>query len=277
MQIAEHIAALQAEGDRLASITEAAAPDAPVGSCPGWQLRDLIQHVGSVHRWATGFVAEERTDWVDLAEPDMLRAGPADDRLLAAWFREGHQRLVATLRNADPEVSCATFLAAPSPLAFWARRQAHETAIHRADAELAAGAAPADVAPFPPGLAIDGIDELIMGFARRASKRRLRADPPCWLAVHAQANPGAPADGPDAPGGHQATDWLIRMGTDSAEVACGPVPAGGPPDGHGCQLTGPPGALYLTLWNRAGADGLAQQGDPRALDVWRRQVTVRWS
>lgn len=294
MRITEHIAALQAEGDRLASIAEAAAPDAPVGSCPGWQLRDLIRHVGSVHRWATGFVAEQRTDWVGLAEPDMLRAGPAADRLLAAWFREGHQRLVATLRNADPQVSCWTFLAAPSPLAFWARRQAHETAIHRADAELAAGAGPADVAPFPPGLAIDGIDELIMGFARRASKRRLRADPPCWLAVHAPGAPGALADGagtpdthgadaPDGPDardgsdGHQATDWLIRMGTGSAEVARGPVPAGGPPEGHGCQFAGPPGALYLSLWNRAGADGLVQRGDPRALGVWRQEVTVRWS
>ena len=44
-----------------------------------------------------------------------------------------------TLRTADPAVRCWTFLPAPSPLAFWARRQAHETAIHRADAQLAAG------------------------------------------------------------------------------------------------------------------------------------------
>ncbi len=81
----------------------------------------------------------------------------------------GCQSLARTLRTADPAVQCWTFLPAPSPRAFWARRQAHETAIHRADAQLAAGA----VTPFPVEFAADGIDELIMGFFGRGL-----ADPP---------------------------------------------------------------------------------------------------
>ena len=44
---------------------------------------------------------------------------------------------------------CWTFLPAPSPRAMWARRQAHETAIHRVDAQLAAGL---PVSPWSPGL-----------------------------------------------------------------------------------------------------------------------------
>lgn len=48
------------------------------------------------------------------------------------------QRTGFVHRWAAGYVDCWTFLDAPSPLAFWARRQAHETAIHRADAQLAA-------------------------------------------------------------------------------------------------------------------------------------------
>ena len=32
--------------------------------------------------------------------------------------------------------------------------------------------------PVPPGLAADGIDELVMGFGGRIAARRLRVDPP---------------------------------------------------------------------------------------------------
>src|SRR5205823_4315658 len=76
-----------------------------------------------------------------------------------------HQRLIATLESADPNVRCWSFLPAPSPLAFWARRQAHETGIHRADAESAGGT----VTPFETAFAVDGIEELLFGFLSRPS------------------------------------------------------------------------------------------------------------
>ena len=41
------------------------------------------------------------------------------------------------------------------PASFWGRRMAHETAVHRADAELATGREPA----FAPDIAADAIDE----------------------------------------------------------------------------------------------------------------------
>jgi uncharacterized protein (TIGR03083 family) len=98
-------------------------------------------------RWtAAGYVSQAREEEID--EPDeheLLLAGPGDAELLG-WFRDGHAELVRALRSADPRLSCWTFLPAPSSLAFWARRQAHETAIHRADAESAAG----PVTRFPP-------------------------------------------------------------------------------------------------------------------------------
>jgi uncharacterized protein (TIGR03083 family) len=275
VQVTEHIAALRAEGPLLARAAERAGPDAPVPPCPGWRIRDLVRHVGNVHRWATGYIVEQHAAPVgELTEDEMVRSGPAGDKDLPGWFLDGHQRLVSALAQADPGMTCWTFLAAPSPLAFWARRQAHETAIHRVDAQLAEGTGPAGLDPFAPGLARDGIDELIMGFGRRRSKRGLRSDPPRWLAVHARPSPGHRGDGGET-GGH--ADWAVRMGTDSAGVARGVIPGDDVPDGTGCDLTGPADALYLLLWNRGGTEGLEISGDPRGLGVWREQVSVRWS
>src|SRR5262245_5317199 len=163
MDLAAHTARLEAEGQLLAAAAERGGLRAAVPRCSPWQTRDLLRHVGYVHRWAAGYVAGARTEPVpELPEADQLTGGPPDADLLD-WFGDGHGSLVKTLRTATQDVSCWTFLPAPSPLAFWARRQAHETAIHRADAQAAAG----EVADYPPWFAADGVDELIMGFAAR--------------------------------------------------------------------------------------------------------------
>ncbi len=279
MDIAGHIAALRDAGDLLAEAAERAGPSAPVPSCPGWQVRDLLRHTGYVHRWATEYVVGQHLSYQEVpSEEELLKStGPAGDAALPDWFREGHARLVSALERAEPDLKCWTFLpGSPSPLAFWARRQAHETTIHRVDAELAVGVPVAGLSSFAPGLAADGVDELIMGFGGRASKRGLRSDPPCWLAVHASDSGG---------------DWFVRMGTGSAEVARGPVPATGGPvpatgdlvpgggrglAGDGCETTGPAAALYLLLWNRGGRDGVELTGNAGALDAWAEKLRVRW-
>ena len=171
MEIAEHIAALRRQGDLLADAAERAGLDAAVPPCPPWLVRDLLRHTGYIHRWAARHITERPGQVLDgPPEAEILRGGAADSELLA-WFRAGYAALTETLATADPALECATFMAAPSALAFWARRQAHETAIHRADAECAAGATP----EYPAEFAADGIDELIMGFGRR---RKYQPRPP---------------------------------------------------------------------------------------------------
>ena len=135
MEITEHIDALRCQGDLLADAATRAGLDASVPTCPSWQVKDLLRHTGYIHRWAARHITECPDAVLDgPPEADILRGGAADPDLLV-WFRAGHAALVETLSTADPGLVCATFMAAPSPLAFWARRQAHETAIHRADAE----------------------------------------------------------------------------------------------------------------------------------------------
>jgi uncharacterized protein (TIGR03083 family) len=196
----------------------------------------------------------------------LLERGPADQVLLQ-WFREGHAGLVRTLEQASSELVCWTFLDSASPLTFWARRQAHETAIHRADVELAAGPDGA-VSPFPARLAADGIDELVMGFGRRKAARGLRSDPPMVLAFHAlDALAGGESGGAGDDG---AAHWLVAMGPDRAEVSRGRGPAD-------CDISGSSSDLYLMLWNRAGLSGLDMTGEVAAFTTWSDQLRVTWS
>ena len=163
MEVAEYIDVLRGQGAALAEAAGRAGLGATVPTCSPWLVKDLLRHTGYVHRWAARHITERPASVLDGPdEAEILRGGGSDEDLVE-WFLAGHAALVQTLATADPDVSCGTFMAAPSPLAFWARRQAHETAVHRADAELASGSRPA----YPAGFAADGVDELIMGFGRR--------------------------------------------------------------------------------------------------------------
>jgi uncharacterized protein (TIGR03083 family) len=256
MEITEHIACLRGEGELLAKAAEAVPLDTPVPSCPGWRVRDLLAHLGFVHRWATGYVAGGLTEPADEPdEPELLRLAPGDETL-AGWFREGHAALVAALSAARPDLRCWTFLPAPSPLAFWARRQAHETAIHRIDAQLAAGQTPE---PVPAGLAADGIDELLTGFGGR--NPRALSDSPATLAVRTTGDPAAA--------------WTVTMGQEGSGVSRELVRPTA--TGRHCEVSGPAAALYLLLWNRDPvAGGIAISGAADVLTTWRDRLRVRW-
>ncbi|MDT7724466.1 MAG: hypothetical protein QOI21_1042 [Actinomycetota bacterium] len=110
---------------------------APVPSCPGWSLGNLVRHIGGGHRWAEEVVRTRATGFLP---DDQVRKLDGDDTadVPADWLREGAVRFADTLRAAGP----ATKVWAPlifDTTSFWARRFAHETLVHRADATLAAG------------------------------------------------------------------------------------------------------------------------------------------
>ncbi|WP_175409636.1 maleylpyruvate isomerase family mycothiol-dependent enzyme [Streptomyces sp. TRM64462] len=250
MDTAEHIKYLVREGQLLADAAEQAGPDAEVPTCPDWRVRDLLRHTGMVHRWATGFVAEGHTAYrPGGGEPDL------DGDALIDWYREGHGLLVTALSEAPEGLECWAFLPAPSPLAFWARRQVHETAVHRVDAESALGLV-AGRSPVGPALAADGVDELLRGFHGR-EKSRVRTDRPGVLRVRA-------SDTGDV--------WTVRLSTDAPHTTRADD---GPAD---CELSGPAEALYLTLWNRlpAGSPAVSLSGDERLARLWRETSAVTW-
>ncbi len=259
-----YIACLRDQGEQLAAAAAAAGLDAPVPSCPGWLVRDLLGHLGFVHRWAASHVTG-RSDpaLAGISEQELIRLAPADESL-PGWFRQGHAALVSALQEAPPELDCWTFLAAPSPLVFWSRRQAHETAIHHADAQLAAGAVsggqPDGLAAgfFPARFAADGVDELLTGFGGRAAGRGQLTTVPGVIAFHS-------ADGADG-----AAHWLVRTGTSQPGVSRGRGQAD-------CDVTGTASDLYLTLWNRQAGGDLDVRGDTALLDAFRHELRITWS
>jgi len=246
VEIDAHVQAIHAHGAALADAAERAGLDAKVPTCPDWVVRDLVGHQGQVHRWAATYVSTGRTD-TDLGLEDV----PADDALLT-WYRDGHAGLVDAITKAPADLECWSFLPAPSPLAFWARRQAHETTIHRADAESAAGKQ-LDV---DPALAVDGIDELLLGFYSRV-RGRLVTDSPLTLGLRVT---DAGAD--DA--------WTVVIGPDGREITRGSATGN-------CVVSGRASDVYQFLWNRRDRSGLQLEGDPAVLDLWQEKARINWS
>jgi uncharacterized protein (TIGR03083 family) len=249
VDVAHHIDALETEGVRLVDAALAAGPVAPVPACPGWQVRDLLAHIGFVHRWATRYVATGLTTMVDEPDEEAILAAAPDDGSRPGWVAEGHAALVGALRSAPDDLVCWTFLAAPWPLAMWARRQAHETAVHRVDAQQAAGIA---VTPVGADLAADGIEELLCCFYGRS---------------------GVPDGEPTGKIGLVPTDRPERWTVST--FAKGVSTARGLDD---CDVTVRASAndLYLLLWNRVGAQAVVVEGPPGAFERLWASKGVTW-
>ena len=161
------------------------------------------------------------------------------------YFRDGARQLVDALAATDPATSVWTFSAADRTAGFWYRRRAQETAVHRYDAELAAGTP----MPIDTELAVDGIDEFLFAFLPRLA-----------------ANLGDLGDAKihlhctDAEG-----EWLVaRAGDDvvvTREHAKGDVAA-----------RGTASDLLLFLWGRVPASALEVFGDAGVLDGFRQGI-----
>jgi uncharacterized protein (TIGR03083 family) len=254
VEITEHITAVGQEAKLFAEAAEQGGLDAEVPSCPGWNIRDLVRHLMEIHLWAAAHVAQPHDKpWVDdlaeLAEfwPDLAVFWPEDGDLVK-WYLDTNANLVDALESAPLDVESFTFLPAPSPLAMWARRQAHETAVHRFDAEDAAGIA----SRFDPVFASDGIDELLMAFAPRRNEFPLESSKS--MVVHA-------TDTDD--------DWHVTLGPDGISTTRGDGPAD-------ITLSGDASDIYLALWNRGDDSNITVTGDENLLDLWHNNNRIRW-
>jgi uncharacterized protein (TIGR03083 family) len=251
LPIASYAAAIRTDAATLASAAAAAGPDAPVPTCPEWVVRDLVQHLGGVHRWATSIVATPRAEPWNVDLPEVVGTWPADDAL-TAWLLDGAEALATTLETADPALQCWAFLKATSPLSMWARRQAHETAIHRVDGESAVAASGT---PFDPAFGADGVDELLVCFVPRR-KTGLTSPTPRVLRVTA-----VDADG----------DWDLVIDPERVTT----LPGG--TSRADATVRGEASDLYQALWNRPVSAPLDVAGDTGLLALFLDKVHVTWT
>lgn len=135
-------AEIVAQTDLLRSAIRDADLTLPVPSCPGWNVGQLLRHLGGGQRWAATIV---RTAATQPPPDDHFRDLSAyrneDPAVLDPWLAEGADQLAGALREAGPDAPVWTPLPdGPATSSFYARRFAYESLIHRADAVLALGA-----------------------------------------------------------------------------------------------------------------------------------------
>ena len=211
-------------------------------------MRELVRHMAGVHHWAATQVGDRHTDEIDEELEDQVGGWPSDDELFD-WAASKAARLVEVFEAADPEFPYFTWFRGTTPLTMWTRRQAHETAIHRVDAELAAD----DVTPLEPAFAADGVDELVLDMVGSWDKV-VDIDRP--LRLHLQAT--------DIPRG-----WTVELAPDGLRSF---GDRRGDADGI---LSGTASELDLAMWHRV--DAVTRDGDPSLLDAWWSAVAPRWA
>jgi uncharacterized protein (TIGR03083 family) len=243
MEPAQYVDHLNRDSDALADAAETAGPDVHVPTCPGWTVEDLLRHCAGGDQWARTIVETGSRDTASNTLPDDAPTGAA----LIPYFRAGAHALARTLAATDPGASVWTFSPADRTTRFWTRRRAHETAVHRYDAQSAA----ATTAPLDTDLAVDGVDEFLTVFLPRLD-RAAAALGTGTIHLHCTDTAG---------------EWLLTGGADGVVVtrehAKGDVAA-----------RGTASDLVLFLWGRVPADRLEVFGDADALARFRDAVRV---
>jgi len=243
----EPLAYLDRVADNAALFVDAARTagvDAPVPNCPDWKVADLCRHQGRVFRWMCFMVENQVTEY---ASPKAIEA-EAEQAEPLAWLEDGAKQALAFFRDADPQTPVWNWVAGgPAPASFWYRRMAHETVIHRIDAESAAGLGPPRVEPAD--LASDGIDEFL-----------------AFLPIRAGRGGGIPLEGSyhfhttDVSG-----EWVVTFTDGTPEVRREHAKAD-------LAVRGPASDLELFLYNRRNADGLEIFGEPARMTAWSETI-----
>ncbi|MGH2752768.1 MAG: maleylpyruvate isomerase family mycothiol-dependent enzyme [Actinomycetota bacterium] len=207
---------------------------AHVPSCPEWSMSDLVGHLGEVQRFWGEMAERGLTDPTESENHD-----PPEGVDLVEWFGESTRILLDTLGGIDlgrPMWSWSRI----KDTSFVPRRMAHETAMHRWDAQNAVG----DPSPIDSEIAADGIDELL--FVWLPAVAPLTEPPGTSLHLHTT----------DARG-----EWMAVLEEEpviTREHAKGDA-----------AVRGPASDVLLALWGRLPSSSLEIHGDPAVLEQLR--------
>lgn len=246
MQTQQFLDQLAQNSERLADAAATLETDADVPTCPGWTVKDLLDHCVTGDVWARTIVEQGKAGSTERVLPSDADPSLRGDALVQA-FRDGARALVTELSSVSPDTPVWTFSSTNRTASFWQRRRSQESAVHRFDAETAAGTP----TPIDAALAVDGIDEFLTVFLPRLADNFGEVGD---ATVHLHCT--------DVEG-----EWLVarRDGelTVTAEHAKGDVAA-----------RGSASDLLLFLWGRVPADRLEVFGDADLLARFRQAIRV---
>lgn len=229
---------LSTDARRLRQVAPAAL-DLDVPGCPGWTGADLVRHTAEVYLHKVEMIGRQ-----DVPRP-WPPAGLEDAEPLSL-FDQAWDRLAACFDDHDPAAPAPTWWPPDQSVGFWIRRMTHETALHRRDVERAAGS----LTPLDTGLAVDGIDEVLMLMLGGG-----------WSTLPVAAAPGSRVA--VSTGDH---GWEVTVGRERVDVsrsASGEASA---------TVSGEPSELLLWLWGRAPAPHVG--GDEAAVTQVRDLLTL---
>src|SRR3954454_14214913 len=146
----ELIATIRKEGEAILAAARFGV-EAVVPTCEGWEVDDLLLHLGRVYCRAATLVSERSTS------PQEYPPEPAAGTDPIEYLTDALDDLVEALSSADPDTPVWNWSGESQTAAFWARRMAHESTVHRYDAQRAHGVAQ----PIDDALARDGLDEMV--------------------------------------------------------------------------------------------------------------------
>lgn len=146
-QYLEHIKA-----DYALMLEHLAGPIVPVPSCPGWDTNSLAEHMGMVYLHQA-YVVEHSTAPENEVHLAVLNGVTEPMQKLELGFRA----IIKALDPAREERKTWSWHHSDFSVDFWFRRMAHETVIHRADAQIARGVK----LELAEALALDGVDEVL--------------------------------------------------------------------------------------------------------------------
>ena len=144
---------LIADRSALLRSSVAGALDVPVPGCPKWTGRDLVAHLGEVHRFWGAVVSAGSPE--QPPDDDVPERTPQGD--LLDWSERSTETLLAALRDAGPDRAVWTWWGEPARSGAVARHQVQEAAVHAWDAEDTIGRS----GPLPAAVALDGIEEFL--------------------------------------------------------------------------------------------------------------------
>jgi uncharacterized protein (TIGR03083 family) len=162
----ELVAAVEREAAAIAAAFGDGPTDAPVLTCPDWEVRALAHHLGEFTALWTHVVCEATARPKTPYQP----TPPEDPTALYEWFTDLARALVDTLRATSGDQPSWTWVPSQQHVGFIARRCANEFAMHRYDAQSARAAC----TPIDTALAAECVLEiptLVEGWSQQGSYR----------------------------------------------------------------------------------------------------------